>query len=114
MTDAREIIAQYLCDRAGQGWSGVSTFERAAYRTAAHGMIATLAAAGFRILGPNEFDAVTLERAAAWHDVQADTLEGQCEAIKKDGCWPDRAREKIASVHRASAAAIRAMEKKDG
>jgi septal ring factor EnvC (AmiA/AmiB activator) len=54
-----------------------------------------------------------LERAATWHDVQADTLEGQCKAIKKDGGWPDRAREKIASVHRASAAAIRAMEKKE-
>lgn len=64
MTDAREIIAQYLCDRAGQGWSGISTFERAAYRTVAQGMIAALTAAGFRIIGPDEVDQVTLERAA--------------------------------------------------
>lgn len=64
MTDSREIIAQYLCDRAGQGWSSISTFERAAYRTVAQGMIAAFTTDGFRVLGPDEVDQVTLERAA--------------------------------------------------
>lgn len=58
MTDAREIIAQHLCEKTGQGWSGISTYERAAYRTSAHGMIEAITTAGCRILGPDEVQAL--------------------------------------------------------
>lgn len=62
MTTAREIIARHLCTMAAQGWSGISPFERAAYRTTAAGMVEALTAAGFRILGPGELDVETVER----------------------------------------------------
>ena len=64
MTDAREIIAHHLCEMAAQGWSGISPFERAAYRTTAHGMIEAISAAGFRIIGKDEVDPVTVEKCA--------------------------------------------------
>lgn len=56
MTDAREMIARHLCTMAAQGWSGISAFERAAYRTTAAGMVEAIHASGFRILGPDEID----------------------------------------------------------
>lgn len=51
---ARDVIAKHLCTMAAQGWSGISAFERAAYRTTAIGMIDTLTSSGYRILGPDE------------------------------------------------------------
>ena len=59
MTTPREIIARHLCTMAAQGWSAISPFERAAYRTTAAGMVEALTAAGFRIVGPEEVDPVT-------------------------------------------------------
>lgn len=59
MTDAREIIARHLCTMAAQGWSGISAFERAAYRTTAAGMVEAINTAGLLILGPDD-----------WRDVQ--------------------------------------------
>ena len=64
MTDAREIIARHLCAMAAQGWSGISLFERAAYRTTAAGMVEAITASGFRILGPDEIDGPTVEKCA--------------------------------------------------
>lgn len=62
MTIAREIIARHLCTMAAQGWSGISPFERAAYRTTAAGMVEAVTSAGFRIVGPD--DVAQLERIA--------------------------------------------------
>lgn len=64
VTDAREIIARHLCEMAAQGWSGISTFERAAYRTTASGMVEAITTSGFRILGPDEIDGPTVEKCA--------------------------------------------------
>lgn len=54
MTDAREIIARHLCTMAAQGWSGISAFERAAYRTTAAGMVEAINASGIRFAGPDD------------------------------------------------------------
>lgn len=64
MTDAREIIARHLCTMAAQGWSGISAFERAAYRNTAAGMVEAIHDSGFRILGPDEIDGPTVEKCA--------------------------------------------------
>lgn len=64
MTTAREIIARHLCTMAAQGWSAISPFERAAYRTTAAGMVEAVTTAGFRVLGPDEVDPVTVEKCA--------------------------------------------------
>lgn len=50
MTDAREIIAKRIAGPKALGW--------------ADAVIEALSAAGYRILGPDEVDQVTLERAA--------------------------------------------------
>lgn len=96
MTDAREIIAKYLCTMAAKEWSAISPYERALYRTAAHGIIATLADAGFRILGPDEVDPVTVERIA----------EFAKDKFERDFDLPIGWRDQFV-------AAIRAMEKED-
>lgn len=73
-----------------------------------------LTAAGFSIVHKDEIHAPSVERCAAWHELQANVLEGQCEAITKDGGWPDRAREADARLHRRSAAALRELMKEVG
>lgn len=95
MTTAREIIARHLCTMAAQGWSAISPFERAAYRTTAAGMVEAVTSAGFRIVGPEEVDPVTVERAAAWHDHNAEMLENDDSPYS---AW-----------HKGAAAAIRAL-----
>lgn len=87
MTTAREIIARHLCTMAAQGWSAISPFERAAYRTTAAGMVEAVTTAGYRILGPDEVDAVTLEMAARIADEQATEENGAegflaCKAVE--------------------------------
>lgn len=81
MTDAREIIARHLCAMAAQGWSGISAFERAAYRTTAAGMVEAVTASGFRILGPDEVDGPTVEKCA---EVAA-AFDGRTDILKISG-----------------------------
>jgi len=65
--NAREVIARHLCKRAGQGWSGISLYERGVYRTRAHNILAEVDAAGFTIMSKEDVEAVrekALEEAA--------------------------------------------------
>ncbi len=56
--NAREVIARHLCKRAGQGWSGISPYERGVYRTRAHNILAEVDAAGFTIMSKEDVEAV--------------------------------------------------------
>lgn len=65
MTDAREIIALELARISKIDMSEAPPYARASIHTAALHIERALTAAGFRIIGPDEVDPVTLERAAA-------------------------------------------------
>lgn len=99
MTNAREIIARHLCTMTAQGWSGISPFERAAYRTTAAGMVEAITAAGFRIVGPDDLDEKTVERCAAELEKPHKFIDGTEMALPSA---------------LACAAAIRAMKETQG
>lgn len=77
--NAREVIAKHLCKRAGQGWSGISLYERGVYRTRAHHILAEVAAAGFTIMSKEDVEAIrdkSLEIVSAKREEAESFLRG--------------------------------------
>lgn len=82
--NAREVIARHLCKRAGQGWSGISLYERGVYRTRAHNILAEVDAAGFTIMSKEDVEAV---RAAMERSIVA--IDDWLHQYASDMCSED-------------------------
>lgn len=104
MTDAREIIAQeFRQAHRDTCYPDASTGE---CEIAASVIVASLTAAGFRIIGPNEVDPVTLEKAAAL----ADLAQAQREQLYSENGASINAHKAVQAEEIASA--IRAIGRK--
>lgn len=85
--NSREVIAKHLCKRAGQGWSGISPYERGVYRTRAHNILAEIDAAGFVIMSKEDVAAIRDKALGEAAEVAEDKAQ-QWDSGKEGGANP--------------------------